>query len=192
MLNGCEDPITIRSCIEVGRWAAIAFRDNSVLLDRSFALAERQLRARGTTGLSTAHDHTLRLPLVDNTDNRGNRNNNNRHRKIMVTSPSGDFWPASVAVASVSDEQNFVNCIMSEVRDNLAVDMDPEPKVDRWPEVSERNQGGTPIKKFLLVGSSHVTKLASALRKTGTQAEVIYQANWRIKRTSVMDMTERL
>jgi hypothetical protein len=192
LLNGCEDPITIRSCIEVGRWAAIAFRDNSVLLGRSFALAERQLRARGTGELSTAHGHTLRLPLVDNTDNRGDRNNNIRHCKIIVTSPGGDYWPSAVRVTSIEDEQDFVKCIMSEVRDNLAVDMEPEPKVDRWPEVPERSQGADAVKKFLIVGSSHATKLGSALRKTGAQAEVIYQSNWRIKRTSVTDMTERL
>jgi hypothetical protein len=171
--------------------SALAFKDNSVLLRNSFELAEKQLRARGIGGVLATHGHTMRLPVADTSggnSSQGDRNSGSRNRKIVVVTPGGDNWPVSVAAAPVQDEQEIVISIMSEIRENLAV----EPRVDRWPDVPLHRPGEAPVKRFLVISSSHASKLGGALRKSGAHTDVIYMANWRITRDTVMDMTDRI
>jgi hypothetical protein len=42
------------------------------------------------------------------------------------------------------------------------------------------------------MGSSHAGKLAAAIRRTGSQPKVIYEANSRINRNAIIDMAEKI
>jgi hypothetical protein len=53
MMNGSEDPITIRTCWEFAAWAKFAFRDEASLLSNSFEFIEKQLAKRGVGGCKT-------------------------------------------------------------------------------------------------------------------------------------------
>jgi hypothetical protein len=72
-----------------------------------------------------------------------------------------------------------VEAIVEEIREKLAIDLDPNPVMDRWPCILDAKAADPTIKKILLIRSSHAGKLAAALRKMGHHTDVIYEANWR-------------
>jgi hypothetical protein len=47
MLNGCTDPATASTAIEVGRWAQVYFKNCDSLLSNSLELTEREILGRG-------------------------------------------------------------------------------------------------------------------------------------------------
>jgi hypothetical protein len=61
----------------------------------------------------------------------------------------------------LEEERQLVQEIVTEMRSKLAVDLDPEPVVDRWPTAAAK--AGDVKKSFLVVGSSHSSKLAAEL-----------------------------
>jgi hypothetical protein len=85
----------------------------------------------------------------------------------------------------VSEEEVAVVCMIDEIRDRLAVDLDPAPTINRWPSVVAAGADSDRFKTALVVGSSHAGKLAAALRKAGFNTEGIFQANWRPTRDNV-------
>jgi hypothetical protein len=99
-------------------------------------------------------------------------------------------WPWKIALAKASEEEVAIISMIDEIRDRLAVDLDPKPTINRWPTVAAAQPGGSTARCHLLVGSSHAGKLGAALRKAGHIAEVIYEQNWRATRDSVYHMTE--
>jgi hypothetical protein len=62
MLDGCSDPATVCTVIEVGRWAQVYFKNCDSLLSNSLDLAEREIKGRGEGGLQSGFRRRLRLP----------------------------------------------------------------------------------------------------------------------------------
>jgi hypothetical protein len=178
LLNGCGDWSTIRTSVEVAMWAMLAFKDSPALLQNSYRLLEKMLGDRSIGEAITAQTCVLRLPMPNNSF-------------INVTSAPGDI-PCKVALAKQSEEEVAVICIVDEIRDRLAVDLDPNPVVNRWPVLPATSADGGDVKRYLVVGSSHAGKLGAALRRAGHVAEVIYESNWRATRDTVYEMTERV
>jgi hypothetical protein len=104
---------------------------------------------------------------------------------------SWETLPLRVSMPWVSEEEVVAVCMVDEMRDKLAVDLDPAPKVNRWPAVST-GSAGNQAKTALVVGSSHAGKLAAALRRAGHHTEVIYEASWKATRDTVWEMQERV
>jgi phosphohistidine phosphatase SixA len=81
----------------------------------------------------------------------------------------------SVRALEQEDERQLVAAIVAELRGKLAVDLDPDPVVDRWPAAVDRPSDQT-SKSFLVVGSSHASKVAAELTKLGHKVELIFEA----------------
>jgi hypothetical protein len=76
-----------------------------------------------------------------------------------------------------------VEAIVTELREKLAINLDPTPVIDRWPDEGKRSSSYS--KSFLVVGSSHASKIAAALKDRGQQTELIFESNWRAMKTKV-------
>jgi hypothetical protein len=79
--------------------------------------------------------------------------------------------------------------MIREIREKLAVDLDPSPAF-------ERGLGGQDKPKqsidFIIAGSSNAQRLSKALEEHGHSCSLVYIANWRISTHSVEDMKNRL
>jgi hypothetical protein len=180
LMNGSEDPITIRTCWEFAAWAKFTFKEEASLLSSSFDVVEKQLAKRGVGGVQNVERCTLRLPTAD-----GNN-------LLSFSSGAWDNIPIKVLSCSVTDEKEAVETIVGEIRDRLAIDLDPHPVVDRWPCPLDARPSDPAVKKMLFIGSSHAGKIAAALRKLGHHTDVIYEANWRATPLAVADMVDHI
>jgi CTP:molybdopterin cytidylyltransferase MocA len=72
----------------------------------------------------------------------------------------------------------MVEAMIEELREKMAIDLCPEPIVDRWPALAANASAATGS-CYLLVGSSHTSKVGAALQQAGHVVKVIYQPNWR-------------
>jgi hypothetical protein len=184
MINGCDDPYTIQTVIEIGQWAHLAFKHQAALLRNSFGLVEEQLKARGACGVQTVQRCTLRLPLA--------APGQDGKKHIVVTTGGTPDIPVKLKAASAADEKEAVECLATEIREKMAIDLDTKPIINRWPDVSAARLGAANVKNFFLVGSSHAGKLGAALRKMGHNAEVVYESNWRVYRDNAVEMAEKI
>jgi hypothetical protein len=127
-LCGCNDPVTIRTAFEVSRWAKLTLGDNT-LLTNSFGKVEELLISRCGGIFQESHRQTLRLPTAD-----GNN---------LLSYSSGGWTtiPKKVPACSATEELQAVTTIVEEIRDKMAVDLDPSPTVDRWPDTELAKTG---------------------------------------------------
>jgi hypothetical protein len=65
--------------------------------------------------------------------------------------------------ADLHEEAAIISCVINEAREKLAVDLDPALCFDRWPPLTCGQEGGQ--SSFLVVGSSHASKLGAALTR---------------------------
>lgn len=151
-----------------------------MLLNNSFRLVEQHLEDRASGEMQSGYKYTLRMPTLD-----GNN-------LLPYTSGGWDTVPSCIIDCSARREKEVVEAIIGEAHEKLAINLDEHPVVDRWPSTIGIRLGEGAQKSFLFIGSSHVRKLGSALRKAGLYADVIYEANWRTVKANVTDMPERL
>jgi hypothetical protein len=183
LLNGCTDEATVRTALEIGCWATHAFRGSDVLLHNSFRLVEEQFMVRGEGGLQTDYRCRLRLP----TDGHSPGN--------TCTWSSGEWGQFSreIRPPSIQEERAMVEAIVEELRGKMAVDLCPEPIVDRWPALAASASGATGG-CYLLVGSIHASKVGAALQRAGHEVDVIHRPNWRAvkigQRCNVSELAE--
>jgi hypothetical protein len=121
-VNGCMDPLTIRVNAEINTWAKSYFGACDTLLSNSISLAEKQIKERGGGSTQTDFRCVVRLP-------------SSLHSPGMTSNYSSGGWddlPASVRPPKLVEEAELVRCIIQELRGTLAVDVDPEPIMERW------------------------------------------------------------
>jgi hypothetical protein len=152
LLNGCKDEATIRTCLEVSKWATMFYKDSDVLLSDSICLAEKLINDRGDSDRQTVNRCRLRLP---------SRPGNPVEQLDVSIGPY--VTSTEVRAMEQEEERQLVMEIVNELRRKLAVDLDPEPVVDRWPTAAEK--AGDITKSFLVVGSSHASKMAAELTR---------------------------
>jgi hypothetical protein len=179
LLNGCNDEATIRTCLEVSKWANMFLKGSDVLLSDSMSLAEKLISDRGDSDRQTVNRCRLRLP---------SRPGNPVEQQDVSLGPYETS--ASVRTMEQEEEKQLVWRIVEEMREKLAVDLDQEPVVDRWP--SPAAKAGDVKKSFLVVGSSHASKLAAELTSLGHSVELIFEAGWKAFKNSSCILAEKV
>jgi hypothetical protein len=156
LINGCGDWSVIKTSLEIGWWAMMAFKNSPALLQNSYRLLEKMLGDRILGELQPAMRTVLRLPLLDGS--------------TIAVSSGGDSIPTKISMLRESEEKVALICMIDEMRDRLAVDLDPAPVFNRWPDVTaiQRNNGA---RTAMVVGSSHASKLVAAMRRAGQQTQ---------------------
>jgi hypothetical protein len=179
LFNGASEEL-IRTNLEVGAWAQVAFRGCDALLKESFVLLEEAMRVRGEGGLQTNYRCRLRLPTAHDKPDK------------FTTWSSGDWgnFPNKIRPPRTSEEADLYYSIFRELRENLALDLEPEPRIDRWPVML--HTVGDKKKTFLVVGSSHSSRTAAALKRAGYNVDTITKPNWRALKNSVKDLASEL
>jgi hypothetical protein len=181
LFNGTVDEELVRINLEVGAWAKIAFAHNDALLSNSFELLENSMLGRGRGGgLQTDYRCRLRLP-----------SHQNNPSKFSTWSSGGwGGFPKNVKPPTTGEETVLYHSMLQELRNNLALDLEPQPTIDRWPlrvySVKETK------KSFLIVGSSHASKSAAALQRAGYEVDLIYKPNWRALKNTKRDLSNEL
>jgi hypothetical protein len=178
MLNGCSNGSIIRTTLEVAYWSMHVFKDSPALLQNSFRLLEKMLADRTVGMTQPAPRCVLRLPTLNG--------------GTVTVCSRWEALPQHISLPRISEEEVAIVCMVDDIRDRLAVDLDPSPIINRWPTVAATAGGGDMAKTALVVGSSHAGKLAAALRKLGFNTEGIFQANWRATRDNVWELEEKV
>jgi hypothetical protein len=85
--------------------------------------------------------------------------------------------PMTISPAKTIMEKELVETLIQTLRSKLALALDPSPAFERGP----RLQASTRRKvNYLLVGSSHASKMKEALERKGYSTALVYAANWRM------------
>jgi hypothetical protein len=96
--------------------------------------------------------------------------------------------PRQGEAASISEEKALYYSIIEELREKHALDL--EPVIERWPvavyTTAEKK------KTFLVVGSSHASRTAEALKRAGFVVDLIFKPNWRALKNAVRDLAKEL
>jgi hypothetical protein len=155
------------------------FKGSDVLLSDSMSLAEKLISDRGDSDRQTVNQCRLRLP---------SRPRNPVEQQDVSLGPYDTS--ATVRAMEQEEEKQLVWGIVAEMRNKLAVDLDPEPLVDRWPTPAAKP--GDVKKSFLVVGSSHASKLAAELTRLGHSVELIFEASWKAFKNSSSILAEKV
>jgi hypothetical protein len=178
-INGCNDAATLATCFEINAWARRYFRNCDALLHNSIVLVEGQLRARGDRTLLPNLMGRIRLP-----------SSQRDAAAVMTYVTGGEPLPDKVRPPTAAEEKEAVVAIIEELWQALAVDLDQNPIVDRWPTIAAA--AGEAQKSFLLVGSSHVGKLGAALQRLGHMVDCVYEPHWKVFKNSAATMAEKV
>jgi hypothetical protein len=88
----------------------------------------------------------------------------------------------------MTEEKELCHTIIQELREKLALDL--EPVIERWP--TSIHSVDNSKKTFLVVGSSHASRTAAALKRAGFAVELIFKQNcWALKNT-IRDLAKDL
>jgi hypothetical protein len=163
--------------LEIAGWAMHAFKRSPALLQNSYRLLEKMLGDRAMGDPVPARRTVLRLPLLDGS--------------TMSMSSEWESVPTKISMLRELEEKAAVLSMIDEMRDRLAVSH-PAPGFNRWPYITEAKQSSSGARTAMVVGSSHASKLAAAMRRAGQHTEVVYETNWRATRDTVMDLAEKV
>jgi hypothetical protein len=178
LINGCSNEEAIRTCYDICKWALLHFKNSDTLLSNSFQLVEKQLTERGGRITQTNYRCVVRMPPSQSCQSRTSYLSN------------WDCLPAAIKPPTTVEERQAICAMMEEMRETLAVDVDPAPIVDRWPTITRVEEGVK--KKLLVVGSSHAAKIGDALTKMGHEVEILFEPNWRVFRNNAATLAEKV
>ena len=101
---------------------------------------------------------------------------------------SNNKLPNGVKELAESQEENIISSIISDLQDNLAMDLDSYPILNRNPGPELRRGNDC----FLVVGSSNAKRLCDALQQKNIETGFVISNNWRATKKSVLVMAEHI
>jgi hypothetical protein len=182
LMSGVRSGVVIRETFELLTWAE-SYYHQDVFLSEFTSTALDLIRKTGEGSQTWLEPKRMRLPA--NTEggtatwhSGGNWANNN----------SGPIPNAATALQQ-PEEAQLANCMIKEIRDKLAIALDPSP-------VFERGLGGQDKPKqsidFVVAGSSNASKLSKALEDQGFSCSLVFIPNWRVNSSSVEELKNML
>jgi hypothetical protein len=97
--------------------------------------------------------------------------------------------PASTTALQQPEEAFLVKAVIKEIRDKLAMVLDPNPTFERELEGQSRPKQSY---DFLVVGSSNASKLSDAIGAQGYKSCVVYASSWRVSPQNVEILLPRV
>jgi hypothetical protein len=120
LLGGCEDPALIRSIYEIATWSEHLFCFDATFLRDSHVVAMQIIMASGE-GNRVPEECIFRLP-----------NGEGVKKKVWSSGgKDGRAMPCRIKPLAVQDEKKLVITIIEELRNLLALDLDPSPTLER-------------------------------------------------------------
>ena len=181
LLEGCNNPATIRSIFEVNAWLEAALTGETgynLHLAATVQLQTNLMRNRGT-GAATAAPVRLLLPsgMTSTTTGRTRWDS------------GGTNLPAGVPPLRSGEEEELVRTLIRELNSKLQLCLDPSPNLD--PEVVG---GGAASRReqYLVVGASNAKRCADALEKRGHEVIRVIIPGWSFVKSKIPEMEQLL
>jgi hypothetical protein len=183
LLTGIDSAQVLSEIFELAAWAK-DFYPQDCFLEDSFKTALEMIRETGDRMQRYLEPKRMRLPARE-TGGSG-MTFQLWHSGGTTVSPQ---IPASTTALQQPEETRLIKQMITELRDKLAVDLDPNQSF-------ERGLGGQSRPKqardFMVVGSSNASKLASALAAQGYTSCVVFTNSWRISPQNVDSLMPKL
>jgi hypothetical protein len=165
LLAGCSDPQLTRSLLELEGWVKNYYGRDDDFLEDSHAMAVQMLIKSGVGVQNHLEDRRYRLP------SRGGEGSSVWHSGKMTN------LPVTINPATTVMEKELVEKIIQELRGKLALALDPSPAFERGLGLQASSRRKV---NYLIVGSSHASKVKEELERKGYSTALVYAANWRI------------
>jgi hypothetical protein len=171
LLGGTDNSNLIRSLFELSMWVEFYYEgDNS--LERTNILSRAILMELGKGEISNIEMRRYSLPA------------NSSKQATRVWASGGQdsrAVPCTISALTHSMEAKFVNGLVEEIRAKMALDLDPQPIIDR--ALGEQTRPRRKV-DVLVVGAANAPLLATALRAKGKTCDVLTSKTWSISRAS--------
>jgi hypothetical protein len=180
-LAGVECPLTIRVAAEVSSWCELNFKDEDWYLADSYRLAGSVLSCNDESDAQLDYSVMLALP--------GRAGPNGQPGKRMLLRSEGWQLPKRIKPASPAQEKELVLSVLSELRGRLALDLCPEPVLDRSFRLPRSAKQQT---DFIVIGSSNAGKTGRGLNRQGFNTNICFSDMWRVTPTSVIQFQSKI
>jgi len=178
MLNGCGDPSLLRSVVEVTEWLKKIFDKVAGYPAEAHQAVLECLAECGKDGYQVSYSVRTRLP-------------SNRFSRVKSTwaCPSLVSLPEKLGPISIEQEKKIVQSLVLELNRTMALDLDISPNQNRMVERrSDPNQAET----YIVVGSSHASRTAAALKKSGNKVVEVTMPAWRPTTAQIEGLKNKL
>ena len=149
LVDGSSDPTLVRAILEIAAWLRNIMAGDNCFLADTFCVMTNLLFLRGSGG-TVASNTRIMMPAGLSPGNRSRWDSGCTN------------LPAGVPPLSSADEASLISTLITELNNNLTMDLDTAP--DLAP-TTERKKTGLLL---LVVGASHVNRTADALEREGT------------------------
>ena len=167
LLDGSRDPALIRSIVEISAWLEIIFDKIAGFSGEAHRAVVAAIGECGKGGYQDSYSMRVRFPSGPLT-----------RAKTTWASPSLVSLPENVEPLSLELEKKIVGLLLLDLNQGMALDLDTSPNHTRMVEIpcpGGAKRGAT----YIVVGSSHASRTAAALREAGEQVMEVIIPAWR-------------
>jgi hypothetical protein len=168
LLGGCDKPDAIRGLYELMAWSDDYFSDEDGYLEATTALVRELLNDQGSGSKQAKEFRRVLLP------DKGTTNGKKAWNSGGYFSPE---LPTIIRAMTTSMEKKWMTSLVDEIRTKLALDLDPNPTLERGMGLQSRANRKV---DFLVVGGSNAARLTRMLNDAGYTFCSIIDITWRI------------
>jgi hypothetical protein len=177
-LHGLETGSLVRSLMDLDSWILSVQGGGRTVLPKT----RETFWAAVTSGIrapaAAMDSQTLMMPT-------GFRN----HRKHpMVSDPYDGHIPSSIPPVSEDVEKRILRALLAELNDVYGLKLDEDPDTSR---IVSHNTGNSQT-KVILVGGSHMARLAEALQQGGSETKYLGAPGWVATQDGLADAARKL
>jgi hypothetical protein len=172
LLGGCDKPDAIRGLYELMAWSDDYFSDEDGYLEATTALARELFNDQGSGSKQEKEFRRVLLPDKAATSGKKAWNSGGYYSPAL---------PTIIRAMTTSMEKRWVTSLISEIRTKLALDLDPNPTLERGMGLQSRANRKV---DFLVVGGSNAARLTRMLNDAGYTVCSIIDTTWRITNNS--------
>jgi hypothetical protein len=114
------------------------------------------------------------------------------NRIRTVSGEITDSLPDTIDKISESGEKRLIQCIMTEIVENYAVDVDPYPSLERCSGDQAFADSASEASRLIVIGASHATRLVGGLAEYGQDVINLAKPGWSIDEDAVADISVKL
>jgi hypothetical protein len=203
LYNGTENMALARGILDLEHWFGVVHKGRDIAgvrkhcINLTFGASIMQLSAGTACGSPTAPQsgqavgsptaptmHPMRL-MLPSFERPGARN--------CFESPGYRALPVQLEAISVTDEKNIFEMLTQVLNSEFMTELALEINTSRDNDVQEHGTGSALSgKRFVIIGASHATRLASAMEDAGALVVDIFVPGWRISAEAVEAMIGEL
>jgi hypothetical protein len=185
LLAGVHHSTVVRELFEFITWTGIYYDGCDHYMEETFAAAKIIMQETGVGEQLYMEAKRMRLPA-------SYKNNEKMlwHSEYRAEGENiiHEKLPHTITAMLQPKEEKLVLTLLEELRSKLALDLDTSPAFERG--LGQPSKAKLAV-DFLVIGSSNASKLSTALGNMGYACSLVFEANWRIGRSSVDHLARR-